>query len=62
MDLLCRKSYLPSFKEGRTVDWFEHRRIRSYGWLDGGYTYSSSGDYLSETLHLNRTAMETDSY
>lgn len=36
----------PVFKEGRTVDWFEHRRIRSYGWLDGGYTYSSSGDYL----------------
>ncbi|MDT7817876.1 MAG: hypothetical protein QOJ42_7792 [Acidobacteriaceae bacterium] len=36
---------LPSLlPESRTLDWPHRNRIRMYGWLDGGFTYASTGD------------------
>src|SRR6267142_1107653 len=28
------------------TDWLQQERIRFYGWIEGGYTYSSTGDHL----------------
>ena len=36
----------PLFRETATTRWLAEHRVRAYGWLDGGYSYSSSGDGL----------------
>jgi hypothetical protein len=36
----------PLFRETATTQWLAEHRVRAYGWLDGGYSYSSSGDGL----------------
>jgi len=36
----------PLFRETATTHWLAEHRVRAYGWLDGGYSYSSSGDGL----------------
>lgn len=36
----------PLFEGDAVSSWFARHRIRSYGWFDGGGTYSSSGDDL----------------
>ena len=36
----------PSFRETATTRWLKEHRVRAYGWLDGGYSYSSSGHGL----------------
>ena len=33
----------PLFRETATTKWLADHRVRAYGWLDGGYSYSSSG-------------------
>ena len=36
----------PLLPQTRVRDWLHKNRIRMYGWLDGGYTYASTGDGL----------------
>jgi hypothetical protein len=36
----------PLFRETATTRWLAKHRVRAYGWLDGGYSYSSSGNGL----------------
>jgi hypothetical protein len=33
----------PLFRETAATKWLADHRVRAYGWLDGGYSYSSSG-------------------
>ena len=42
-----RPEDLPSLiPENEFTDWMKQERIRVFGWVDGGYTYSSAGDGL----------------
>lgn len=36
----------PLFQQTKATHWLEHQRVRAYGWIDGGYTYASTGDGL----------------
>jgi len=36
----------PLFRETAATKWLAEHRVRAYGWVDGGYSYSSSGDGL----------------
>jgi hypothetical protein len=36
----------PLFRETASTRWLAEHRVRAYGWLDGGYSYSSSGNGL----------------
>lgn len=36
----------PLFRETAATQWLAEHHVRAYGWLDGGYSYSSSGDGL----------------
>lgn len=36
----------PLFPERAATQWLAEHRVRAYGWLDGGYSYSSSGSGL----------------
>jgi hypothetical protein len=36
----------PLFSKTATTQWLAEHRVRAYGWLDGGYSCSSSGDGL----------------
>jgi hypothetical protein len=40
------ESLTPLFREAATTRWLAEHHVRAYGWLDGGYSYSSSGDGL----------------
>src|ERR1035438_7861913 len=36
----------PLFRETAATKWLAKHRVRAYGWLDGGYSYSSNGNGL----------------
>lgn len=36
----------PLFRENATTNWLAAHRVRAYGWVNGGYSKSSSGDGL----------------
>ena len=40
------ESLPPLLPKSQEQDWLHNQRMRLYGWLDGGYTYASTGDGL----------------
>jgi hypothetical protein len=41
----------PLLPQSKLQDWTHGKRLRVYGWVDGGFTYASTGHGLFSTLH-----------
>jgi hypothetical protein len=44
----------PLLPDGRMQDWLHRNRVRMYGWLDGGFTYASTGYGLYNSQPLRQ--------